>query len=76
MLAMTYGWAMQEVGWLRKIFFFIINKFNKKKSIGTEPSRKHIRLDSEGKTQKEYWNFSWHGAYYNSIEIYKCLLGF
>lgn len=32
---------------------------------GTEPSRKHIQNDPEGKTQKEFWNFSWHGAYVN-----------
>lgn len=31
-----------------------------KKSIGTEPSRKHIKFDSEGLTEKQYWNFSWH----------------
>lgn len=24
---------------------------------GTEPSRQHLRVDAEGTTQKEYWNF-------------------
>lgn len=27
---------------------------------GTEPSRKHVRIGAEGKTEKEFWNFSWH----------------
>lgn len=27
---------------------------------GTEPSRRHVRLNPNGWNQKEYWAFSWH----------------
>lgn len=27
---------------------------------GTQPSRTHVRMQSTGRKQKEYWSFSWH----------------